>query len=533
MISAEVHDVIVIGSGGAGLVAALTTAAAGLDTLLIERTDLIGGTTAMSGAGLWVPGNALAGNADSPAEALAYIRAVSPDGWQSQEDDLWQAFAAAAPRMLDFVAAKTPLRFALSDDPDPYPLAPGARLSGRMVSPLPLPRAVAGPWAGRLRPPHIPHVLTYQETRRLDPWHHPLAASLRLLPRLALRVLTGRRGQGTALVAGLVAGFLGAGGHLRAGTRALRLIRDGAVEGVIVERDGGQMRLDARLGIVLTTGGFERDAARRGRHFTGPVDLIASAPGNTGDGHDMAEAVGARLARMDQANIAPALPARLRGAPLPIATFHHREPGAILIGPDGRRFVNEYTFNLGEVLARRRADGTACHLPAWLLTDRKTLAGAPVLRHLLGQSPGWALSATDLPVLAGLLGVDPRALTSTLAAFNTHAARGQDPLFQRHLDPVGQPAPERLRPIRPPYVALPFNLSFLSTKGGPRTDAQARVLDTEGKPIPGLYCAGVAMANPFGTRAVGSGTTIGPNMTWGWIAAQDIIARRNRSEPQT
>ncbi|MBF9033955.1 FAD-dependent oxidoreductase [Rhodobacterales bacterium HKCCE2091] len=522
----EAWDVIVVGSGGAGLSAALRCAAGGLRTLIVERGPVVGGTTAMSGGGTWIPCNAHAAEAglnDTPEAALAYIRATAPECWEREELPLWRAFLAAAPEMLAFVEDRTGLRFPLSDDPDPWPLATGAMPHGRMVSPAPASRRVPG---FRLQPPHIPHLLTYHETRALDPWHHPFRAVLRLAPRLAFRLVTGRRAQGTALVAGLMRGFFAAGGTVRTGTRAIRLLRDaGAVTGLITRTGKTERTLHARFGVILASGGFERDAVRRAQHFRGPVDLVASAPGNTGDGHDMAEAVGAAMARMDQANIAPALPARLSGIDLPIGTFHHREPGAILVGPDGKRFVNEYAFNLGEILCEREADGRPAHLPCWMIADRATLTRAPVLRHFLRRRPEWAHHGQDATELAARIGLDAKVLAATLDRFSANAKAGTDPDFGRHLDSAGNPAPERLRPIASPLFALPFNLVFLSTKGGPRTDAAARVLDTCGDPIPGLYCAGVAMANPFGTRAPGSGTTIGPNLTWGWIAGGDILRR--------
>lgn len=523
------HDVIVVGSGGAGLMAALACAAGGLDVLVVERAGCIGGTTAMSGGGLWVPGNHLAraaGITDSPEAALTYIQAVSPPGWQAEEAPLWQAFVEGAPQMLAFLEGATPLRLMLSDDADPYPGAPGAALRGRMVSPRPFAPRRAG-WS--LQPPHIPHLLTYPELRRHDPWRQPVATVLRLAPWLLARLLTGRRGQGTALVAGLAAGLAARGGRIRTGLRAVELLRDGRVTGLVCDSAEGPVRLLARRGVVLASGGFERDETRRAAHFPGPVDLIASAPGNTGDAQRMAEAVGALLARMDQANIAPALPARLGETDLPIATFHHREPGAILIDRHGRRFVNEYLFNLGEVLAEPDpASGQPRHLPAWIVTDRATLARAPMLRHYLARSPGWLREGGTAAALAAVIGVPADALAATLARFNAQAQRGEDTDFGRHLDPLtpGGRQPARLRPIGGPLLALPFNLTFLSTKGGPRTDAAARVLDRQRRPIPGLYCVGVAMANPFGTRAVGTGTTLGPNLTWGWLAARHILTQQ-------
>lgn len=525
------HDVIIVGSGGAGLTAGLVAAAAGLDVVVLESSDLVGGTTAMSGAGLWVPANhraRAAGIADTPRDALAYIRASAPPGWQADEDPLWRRFVVEAPAMLAFVEGATSLDFEWLDEPDPYPLHPGARRRGRMLSPRPLPPHAAAGWSRRIRPPHVPHILTYAEMRRRDAWHRPLRALFEGWPAVAARLVTGSRAQGTALIRGLVGGFIRAGGRILTDTRAVELVTDGNrdVIGIHAECGGTVIRLQARRGVVLASGGFERDDERRKRHFPGPVDLIASAPGNLGDGHRMAEAAGAALARMDQANIAPAVPARVRGIDLPLGTFHHREPSALLVDRDGRRFVNEYLFNLGEVLLQKDpATGSFAHLPAWLVADAALLSASPVMNHFLRTDPGFMRRARDLDGLAAQIGVPPHALKATVQRFNGFAATGADLDFGRHLDPLAANglAPERLAPLRePPFVAMPFNLTFLSTKGGPRTDSRGQVLRPDGSAIGGLYCAGVAMANPFGTRAIGQGTTIGPNMTWGWICGRAL-----------
>lgn len=530
-----VHDVIVVGSGGAALSAALAAAVAGLDTIVLEKSDFIGGTTAISGAGTWIPANATAlakGIDDSPQMALDYIRASAPAGWRETEDPLWRRFVAEAPAMISFVQQHTRLIFDLSDDADPYPEHPGACRQGRMLSPRPLAAGGLGHHGRRLRTPHIPHLLTYQEMRRLDPWHHPLRAIVQRLPWVMLRLATGRRAQGTALIRGLMEGFLKIGGTLRTNAAASRLLfgGDGTVTGVEVEIDGKPTMLGARRGVVLASGGFEWDAERRTRHFPGPTDLIASPRSNSGDAHRMAEEAGAALAHMDQANIAPAIPTLHHRQPQPLATFHHREPAAILVGPDGRRFVNEYLFNLGEVLlAKDISTGLPRHLPAWLIADRRMLQRSPVMRHFLKRSKTeWLRQAADLSALAVAIGVPGTALQSTVARFNEFAAKAEDPDFGRHLDPLAPEgrAPERLQAIdQGPFVAMPFNMTFLSTKGGPRTDDCGRVLRPDASVIKGLYCAGVAMANPFGTRAVGSGTTIGPNLTWGYVCGRHIAGQ--------
>ncbi|ODN71070.1 FAD-dependent oxidoreductase [Methylobrevis pamukkalensis] len=533
----ETCDVLVVGSGGAALVAALTAAAGGLDVIVAEKTEVLGGTTAISGAGIWVPANRHAREAgidDSPEQALAYIRAAAPEGWAEEEDPLWQRFVAAAPAMLDFVEAATPLCFALSDDADPLLHLEGARRTGRMVSPRPLRRRVAGVLARRLRRPPLPHLFTYQEVRAADVFHHPVRAVLAHAHRLVWRLVTGRRGKGTALIAGLVAGCLANGCRFRLGAKATGLLTDAAgdVTGALVETGDARTTIRARRGVVLASGGFEWDAERLARHFPGPVDLVGSPHANTGDAHRMAEAVGARLARMDQANIAPAIPAVYDGRPHGFATFHHREPNAILVGPDGRRFANEYLFNLGEVLdARDPASGLPRHLPAFLVTDSRFFRRSPVIARFLRRAPGWVVTAATIEALAARISVPVEGLADTVARFNAFAATGQDLEFQREQDLLapGGTDPGRMdRICRPPYAAMPFNRSFLGTKGGPRTDADGAVLRADGRRIGGLYAAGLAMANPFGTRAVGSGTTIGPNMTWGYVCGLSLVAGKPR-----
>lgn len=541
----ESCDVVVIGSGSAALTAALATAVAGLKTIILEKTDRIGGTSAMSGAGTWIPANhhaRAAGIDDSPEEALAYIRAAAPAGWQETEDALWRSAVAAAPAMLAFVEARSPLRFALADDPDPRLDLPGARARGRMVSPLPLRRALLGPLARKLRPSTLPQIYTYQEVHALDVYHHPIRAGLKMAPVLAWRWLTGQRAKGAALIVGLLRGALDAGARIELSARARELATDpatGAVTGVVYEQDGRLHHLQAGKGIVIASGGFEWDPTLRERHFPGPWDYIASPRGNEGDGHRMAAAAGAALAHMDQGNVNPAMPTRYDGRLHGLGLFFHREANAILVDRNGHRFADEFAFNIGEIVDRRDpVTGLPLHLPAWLITDSNFLRRAPIVRLYARHDPRWLVRAPTIEALADLIRLPAPTLAATVARFNGFCAAGHDADFGRGVrsaeDPkraTGEPA---LAPIRrAPFYAMPFNRSFLATKGGPRTDQAGRVRRPDGTVIQGLYCAGVAMANPIGTRAVGAGTTIGPNMTWGFICAQDIAARAGVTLPGT
>ncbi|WP_413732059.1 FAD-dependent oxidoreductase [Sodalis sp. RH20] len=528
-------DVLVVGSGSAALSAALSAAAAGLAVLIVEKAAVLGGTSAMSGGAVWVPANhhALArGVEDSPAQALEYLRAAAPAGWRAGEDRLWAQFARSAPEMLRFLETHTPLRFSLTPEADPLMDCAGAKAFGRMLTPDPLRAGVLGKRRCPVRRSPLPQVYTYQEVIGEDIYHHPVRVALKLAPRLLWRAITRTRTKGAALITGLLAGCLAHGCRIEMSARVVDLITDaaGAVTGAWFSRDGRLTRITARRGVVLASGGFEWDALRRAAHFPGPFDAISSPRTNEGDGHRMAQAVGARLAHMDQANMSGSLPTRYEGRPYGLSVFFQYEPNAILVNREGRRFTNEFAFNLGEALdARDGQDGLPRHLPAWLIADARLLWRAPFLLACALRSRGWMRRAGSIGALADQLGLPRASLEETVARFNDFCARGVDEDFQRHLA-AGHGRGDRrfhggLRPIqRAPFIAVPFNRSFTATKGGPRTDEFGRVIHLDGHVIPGLFCAGVAMANPIGTRGVGAGTTLGPNLTWGYICGRTLAA---------
>lgn len=528
-------DVLVLGSGSAGLVAALTAAAQGLRVTVLEKTDRLGGTTAMSGAGTWIPANHLAAEAglsDSVEEALTYIRAAAPEGWAETEAPLWEAFVRAAPEMLRFVEAKTPLRFALTPEPDPLRTLPGAKMMGRMMSPRALSRWRAGRYAFRIRRSTIPEIFTYHEAVTTDIYHKPYATALSLAPRLLWRWLVNARGKGTALVTGLLRGCLDAGVRFELSARAVELTQDatGAVTGAIVDRGKGSETWSAGTGVVIATGGFEWDAELLAKHFPGPVDYRGSPTAHEGDGQRMAAAAGAELARMDQATIAPSIPVRYQGRLLAQPVPFHTETNAMLVDRHGQRFMNELTFNIGEALDRRDpSTGQPIHLPAWVITDARMLDQVPPVRWAAKADPSWMRQAPDIATLAGLIGVPPAALEASVARFNAFARDGRDEDFGRPARPDPAAAGDKRRragmdPItRAPFLAMPLSRSILGTKGGARTNAHGQVLRPDGSRIAGLYAAGNAMANPIGSKAVGAGTTLGPCLAWGYICAQSLL----------
>lgn len=543
----EEFDVVAIGSGSAACAAALRAAKGGLRVVAIEKSEKLGGTSAMSGAGIWIPANHVAareGIEDSREEALDYVRAASPEGWAETEDALWRAFVENGPDMLKFLEDNTPLELRLVEEPDPIAEAPGGKLRGRMVSPLPLSRRLLGENAKWLRRSTLPHSFTYWELAESDAYRHPIRAALKLWPKLLWRKLTDRGGQGTALMAGLIRGCMDAGVEFRRETRALSLVQDeaGAVTGVEIE---GGARLMARRGVVIATGGFEWDEEMRRAHFPGAMDRIGSPRTNTGDGQRMAAAAGAKLARMDQANIYPCLPTRYEGRPHGMPMTYQSEPHSIVVNRHGARFMSETDYNIGEHMDRRDpATGENIHLPCFLIGDRGFLRASLPFLWYRRYEKGWVKKAATLDELAATLGLPPAALRATVERFNALCDGGRDEDFGRgesgwesyksHAEGGAEKtglAAAKAKGLgkieRAPFVGVTMNLTTIGTKGGARTDENGRVLREDGSVVAGLYAAGLAMANPIGTRAIGAGTTLGPNMTWGYIAAETML-RENR-----
>ena len=534
-------DIVVVGSGAAALAAALAASVGGAGVVILEKAAVLGGTTAMSGAGTWVPANhhmLAAGLSDSRDEALRYLRATAPAGWHEEEDALWQSFVEQAPEMLEFIEANTPLEFELVHHPDLYSEAVGGKFRGRMVSPRTLSRNLVGRWRNRIRRSTLPQIFTYRELVIGTVLSRPLRTLAGMAPHLIHRVLTRRVGMGNALVVGLLRGCLDHGCEIMAETAAERLLTEdderGRVVGIEARAGSRTMAIRARKGVVLATGGFEWDEQRRSRHFPGETGLIGSPRTNTGDGHRMAEAVGARLARMDQANIYPVTNTIYEGKRHAKPLNELYKPHCILVDRRGTRFVNEGDPNVGVVLdARDAATGAPIHLPCWRIFDAQYAAGNRVAMWLGRRDPGWFRKAGSLAELARLVGLDPVALAGTVERFNGFVRAGRDDDFRRgetawemfHTENAARPNRNgALGTIeKPPYYAAPYHRAILTTKGGPRTNERGQVLRHDGSVIGGLYCAGVAMANPIGTKAVGAGTTIGPCLTWGYICGKTLL----------
>ncbi len=527
----EIFDIVVVGTGAAGLSAALSATDRGAKVLVIEKASVVGGTTAMSGGCIWAPRHhymAKLGLSDSREAALEYIRAVSPDGWHNREEPLWAAFVDHVPEVLKFLEANSPLQFQPNRDPDPYAEAPGGMAFGRNVSAAPIRMGILGNWQDKVRNPTFDLRLSYEEMVDTFFFASPKKWVARYMPRLAWRKLLNKRTKGNALSIGLLKGCLDKGIDIWLDSPAKRLIvEEGRVTGIELERDGGVITVQASKGVILASGGFEWNPEMMATYFPGPVEWTASPPTNTGDGQRMAEAVGARLDHMDQALVMGTTPVtyegRLQGQP----AADYFLPHTMIVNRHGRRFVNEKQMNIGLAFAEMDPEtGTPAHLPAWRIYDSQFAAKYP---HAMPNKKvsGNHFQAASLAALAAEIGVDGAELVETAAHFSDFARTGVDEDFGRGSsawdlnrggDPDHKPNPTLGTIEKPPFYAMPFKASFLGTKGGPRTNEKAEVLDHEDRPIPGLYAAGNVMANSFGSKGVGAGTTLGPCLTWGYIA---------------
>ncbi|MEU5879996.1 FAD-dependent oxidoreductase [Spirillospora sp. NPDC047279] len=519
-------DVVVLGSGGAGLTAALAAASHGASVAVYEKAATVGGTTAVSGGVVWVPAHDRAPGVDLPVEdALRYLRAQSLG---SMRDDLVETFVRTAPGMIDFVEAHSEVRFDVATGfPDYKPELPGGKPSGgRSLSPAPYDASRLGAWRERITafPADWSDVGFDAETRaRLHP-------SIGAAPGSTCVA-------GTALVAGLLKGLLDAGVVPRTNARAveLRTGDDGAVMGVRIEAGGERIEVRARRGVILATGGFEWDDTLVGAFLRGPMHGAVSPPNNTGDGLRMAMALGAELGTMGEAWWVPIV--RIPGDTIDgrprsrSVRLERTRPRSIMVNRAGRRFVNEscdYNSMAGAFHYLDPRDGYV-NDRAWIVFDSVHLARYGFLGVAPGEPvPDWFAESADLASLASATGIDPAGLAHTIEEWNRGVRRGEDPRFQRGSsaydgwwgdESAATAAGRTLGPLdTPPFYAVPVSVGAMGTKGGPRTDHDGRVLHVSGTAIPGLFAAGNAMAGVTGRAYGGAGGTIGPAMVWGYRA---------------
>jgi hypothetical protein len=417
-------DVVVLGSGGAGLTAALTAATNGASVEVYEKAATVGGTTAVSGGIVWIPAHRRAADGELPVEdAMDYLRAQSLG---FMDDELMETFVRTGAEMLDYVEARSDLRFEVAEGfPDYKPELPGGRpAGGRSLNAKPFDLSLLGEWRNRITsfPADFSNVGIDAETRA------------------RIHAAVDDQGgdycvAGTALIAGLLKGLLGLGVVPRTNARAAELISDDArITGVRITHERKDLRVRAKRGVILTTGGFEWDATLVEAYLRGPMRGAVSPPNNTGDGLRMAMAHGADLANMGEAWWVPIVQ-------LPGDTFegHPRSrsvrlertrPRSIIVNRAGKRFLNEageYNSMAGPFQYLDPRDGYA-NDPAWIVFDSLHLKRYGFLGVPPGEpAPDWFSASADLTELGAKTGIDSDGLAHTLAAWNDNVAHESDP----------------------------------------------------------------------------------------------------------
>jgi succinate dehydrogenase/fumarate reductase flavoprotein subunit len=550
-------DVLVVGSGAAGFAAAITARKAGLDVLLVEKSGCFGGTSAISGGYIWIPGNSLAraaGMTDSPEKAREYLRAELGGRY---DPALIDAFLEHGPEMVDFFANDIGIPFSVSTQmPDYHPDVAGATI-GRSLHVKPVSGRTLGREFRRLRP--LPRELSLfgmgvssgSDLSHLYKFGRSMESTLRvglLLAKYGVDVLRFGRGQqlsnGNALIARLARALVL---ELRAPVwtyaAATRLLYEsGRIAGAMVTKNGQPVEVSASRGVVLASGGFAHDVERRTRLYPHPAGLeehvSLAAPGNTGDGARMAEAVGGYV----DAGVVNA------AAWMPLSRVPHADggwgpilhsvnlgkPGVIAVLRNGKRFVNEslsYHDFVQTLISLPKGESPA---GAFVVCDHRAFSkyglgyAKPFLPLQALLDAGYLIRANTAEALACAAGIDPAAFVQTLRDFNRHAANGDDPAFGKGRNAYGRflgdmsHAPNPcVAPIdKAPYYAVWMYPGDIGSFAGLKTDASARVMRSDGSLVPGLFAIGNDMASAFKGSYPGGGTPLGLGMTFGYIAGR-------------
>ncbi len=527
-------DVVVLGTGGAGLTAALTAAVAGASVAVYEKAKTVGGTTAVSGGIVWIPAhNRMPGHKLTVDDAMSYLRAQS---FSAMDDGLVETFVRTGPEMLDFVEAQTDLRFEIAEGfPDYKPELPGGQPSGgRSLNAVPYDLKNVGEWRDRITsfPADFSNVGIDAETRArihasVDNQSDDLCAA------------------GAALIAGLLKGLLDKGVVPHTNARAVELIADPlGILGVRIDLLDRTVQVQAHRGVILACGGFEWDASLVGAFLRGPMHGAVSPPNNTGDGLRMAMAHGADLANMGEAWWVPIVQIpgdTIDGHPRSRSVRLERtRPRSIIVNRTGRRFANEAGEYNSMAGAFHYLDPRAGYVndPAWIIFDSVHLKRYGFLGVEPDDPvPDWFSPSADLAELGAKTGIEPDGLAHTVELWNHNVTAGSDPEFGRGSSAYdGYWGDERattlagktLGPIdTAPYYAVPVSVGAMGTKGGPRTDRDGRIRHVRGTTIPGLYAAGNAMAGVTGKAYGGAGGTLGPAMVFGYRAGYAAATGRS------
>jgi 3-oxosteroid 1-dehydrogenase len=530
----ESHDIVIIGSGAAGVTAAIAAARRGLKPVIFEKAPVWGGTTALSGGGLWIPDNAFqraAGVGDNIEDALAYMEEILEGENDRPTRERQRAFLEQGPHLVDML---TNAGFEWTDSPQPDYVTKPHAWKARGLDMKVVDGRKLGPMLATMRRAGAPMAIMIKDIPLLSRGFTTLTSTFtmaRVFIENKLRGLIGQQplGCGESLIGQLmiIARDMGIPVRLNAALSDI-VIEDGRAVGVVVEEGGESRTIEARGGIFLCAGGFAHAAETR-QKLQGTDGYLSSASRqDTGDALTIGERIGAATAMLDAAWWGSAF--RLPGLEDAVFCLSERSlPYSIVVDDKGERFVNEAVnyYAFGKALRRKEIES------AWLIIEARHRSRYMFCGMLPGQTPqglldaGFFIKADSLAEIAEKCGIDAKGLASTVTRFNGFAKTGRDEDFGRGEgaydrfwgDPTMKPNPN-LGPIEQgPYLATKIWLGDLGTKGGILTDEHARVLHESGQAIAGLYAAGNTTASVFGRSYPGPGATLGPAMTFAYIGA--------------
>lgn len=561
----ESFDVVVVGSGAAGAMAALRAADQGMKVLIVEKAQKFGGTSATSGGVMWIPNHQLDGDkGDSRESALEYLDSII--GVPVNRERL-EAFVDEAPKMIDYLKS-TGVQVMAAAWPDYFPGKPGARADRSVIVPTFDGRRLGDDRYALMREQYNRFKLfgryamdlteTFALMMQEKGWRTVAAKMMaRYWKDRSTRNVSHRDRrftQGAALMGATYEQVFKRGAELRMETSLVRLLADGGgrVTGVELSNFGRRYEVAARHGVVLAAGGFEWNQELRDRFYPIPgLTRHSSTPedGNRGEALVEAEKIGASTEHTGQGWWIPTMTLPMKGASnfheIHQAAFDIGRPWSVVVNRNGVRFVDEACGydQFGQAMVKDHL-ATGANMPCWLIFDskfrRKFSAGGlmPTVHTPERKVPAdwwdhYVFRANTIEVLCHKIHLPVDAVKRTVARMNEYAKTGIDPEFGRGMNPYdqmfGDPSSTPNPNIGPidtaPYYAVPINNGDLGTKGGLRCDARARVLDQAGNPIAGLYAAGNNSGTPFGDTYPGAGATIGPAMTFGYVAANDIAER--------
>jgi 3-oxosteroid 1-dehydrogenase len=544
-------DLLVVGSGAAGATAALVARLEGLDSLVLEKTGLFGGSTAISGGGIWIPNNHLmeqAGIPDSFENGCRYLQNTVGNRTPRKNQE---AFVANGREMLKYLSARTNIQLRMAVGfPDYYPERPGGVTTGRtLYVPVFVGRKL-GSNSARLRDHEYEPAkwirLSLPEFKRFllcktNLQFLPTVAKITARNVLNLVFRRGHATMGRALAASLFYALLKQGVPVWFETGLHELVVDGAcVTGVRAIKEGKPIAIRARKGVVLAAGGFDHNAEMRQQYLPRPTstEWTSAAKSNTGDAIRVGKAFGAAVDLMDDAWWGPTV--LVPGEPPLFILVERSYPGSIMVSSAGQRFVNEAASYIDVVHAMyQNNNAKAATIPAHFIMDQRFRNNYVLGLLPPGHTPkrlvenGYIKKAGSLRELAVAAGIDPDGLVQTVERFNNFARAGNDLDFGRgdsaydrsYADPTVTPNP-CLAPIeRPPFYSVKVYPGDIGTKGGLVTDERAQVLREDGSVIGGLYAAGNTSASVMGNTYPGGGSTLGPAMTFGYLAAMHAAGR--------